>query len=109
MDRAPQSCLQLDLASDRGDLSAHKPACARQSSSASGVFVALSVPATLSRQRQQTNGGEPQAPKARNMLARGKCERSEARRPWIDASKAASALKVRNRNPLNTRAMSLLQ
>src|SRR6266567_2143208 len=52
---------------------------------------------------------EPQAPKARNMLARGKCERSEARRPWIDASKAASALKVRNRNPLNTRAMSLLQ
>ncbi len=33
---------------------------------------------------------EPQAPKAQNMLARGKCERSEARRPWIDASKAAS-------------------
>src|SRR6266496_6377519 len=54
---------------------------------------------------------EPQAPKARNMLARGKpgsparqprwggsAERSEARRPWIDASRP-QALKVRNRNP----------
>ena len=36
------------------------------------------------------------APKARNMIARGKRERSEARRPWSITPQSAEGLKGRN-------------
>src|SRR6266536_3322633 len=51
---------------------------------------------------------EPQAPKARHMLARASASEAKHDAPG-SMRQRPRALKVRNRNPLNTRAMSLLQ
>src|SRR6266542_5485808 len=51
---------------------------------------------------------EPQAPKARNMLARASASEAKHDAPG-SMRQRPQALKVRNRNPLNPRAKSLLQ
>src|SRR6266496_3424604 len=51
---------------------------------------------------------EPQAPKARNMLARASASEAKHDAPG-SMRQRPRALKVRNRDPMNTRTMSLLQ